>query len=446
MLRVFMAWMGVIIVGGILAACGSASQGGDTQTNWLRACETSEQCGALECVCGRCTKACESNDCSEMGADAVCVPATSPGVQELCQPTQAVPLCLKGCESTAECLSGEQCIDGGCVGEPEPPVGMGDDASGFCQLWVDSFATYMESCGCGADAAARYRATSLCETDDPFGGVAAAVARGDLRYDAAAAESLFERLDAADPLCVEEPYRDLQLDSSELYSLAGVFTGTHALGEPCTMPVSYKGGVSDCAEGVCAPDGAGNGVCIALVGPGEECDASGDENLASSSPKLCHESRPPDSDGEYESAFDFVSCVVLEAGAPAVCVTELEDGAPCSSDEICTSGRCATATDDATCQPKVVAGEACNTSGDCLTGACRYDVTPSVCGELLPDGTLCNYDDAACESGTCLTSMLCGPPPSAPVGANCATDDDCQTGTCRGGSCFADICGDHLDP
>jgi hypothetical protein len=156
--------------------------------------------------------------------------------------------------------------------------------------------------------------------------------------------------------------------------------------------------------------------------------------------------RPPDSDGEYESAFDSLGCVVLEAGMPALCVSELEDGAPCLSDEICRSGRCATIDDARLCQPKLAAGEACGTSKDCEAGACRYDLSPPTCGEPLPDGTPCNYDDAGCESGTCVGGIACGPAPTASVGSACTADEDCVTGTCRGGSCFADICGDYLDP
>jgi hypothetical protein len=303
----------------------------------------------------------------------------------------------------------------------------------------------MERCGCGAEAASRYReqAATACSADGAFGTWAAAVERGELRYDATAAAALFERLNTPDPLCVKEPFRNLRLDSLEVYSLGGVFSGTRALGEPCRSPVSYKGGINDCSEGVCASDDAGAGVCIALVGEGQQCDASGDENLLASSARLCHATRPCDSDGEYELSFDSVSCV------EGVCARELADGLPCRMNEVCSSGRCAGSAPDRTCQPKAAAGEACSSSNDCAAGACRYDLTPRVCGELLADGLPCAYDDAACASGHCSDAEsggICIPPASAAIGSACAQDGECVgDGVCRSGLCFADICGDYLD-
>ncbi len=445
MTRVLIGWFGLLLASWLLVACGESAQGGDTQTNWLHMCQASTECGDLECICGRCTKTCEASDCGDLAAQAECFPATNQGVQSLCEGSEASAMCLSGCETAAQCGSAEQCLEGACVPSTSPPVGTTDDPAGFCQLWIDSFATYMDGCGCGGDASTRYREQngSLCAVDGYFGGLAAAVERGDLRYDAAAAAALFERLDAADPTCVEEPYRDLRLDSLEVYSLAGAFTGTHALGEACSSPVTYKGGINDCSEGVCASDGASAGVCIALVGVGEECDASGDENLLASTPRLCHDTRSSDSDGEYEGSFDSVSC--LEGR----CTDELEEGQACEYDEICSSGRCyGTAPEINICQPKAAPGEACGSSSDCQTGGCRFDLTPSVCGDLLADGLPCLYDDESCASGHCggdTNGGVCMPPAAAAIGSECMLDAECTSGVCRGGLCFADICGDYLD-
>jgi hypothetical protein len=303
----------------------------------------------------------------------------------------------------------------------------------------------MERCGCGADASTRYReqAAAACAAEGPLGGLAAAVESGELRYDAAAAAALFARLDAPDPPCVKEPFRNLRLDSREVYSFAGVFSGTRALGEPCRFPVSYKGGTNDCREGVCASDDAGAGMCIALVGVGQSCDASGDENLLASSPRLCHETRACDSDGEYELSFDGVSCV------EGVCAQGLADGLACRTDEVCSSGRCTGTSPERTCQLRAAPGEACSTSNDCSAGACRYDLTPRVCGELLADGLPCAYDDAACASGRCSDADdggICIPPASSAIGSACTLDKECVgEGVCRSGLCFADICGQYLD-
>jgi hypothetical protein len=207
--------------------------------------------------------------------------------------------------------------------------------------------------------------------------------------------------------------------------------------------VTKRGGTNDCREGVCAADDSGAGVCIALVELGQQCDASGDENLLASSPRLCHATRPVDSDGEYELSFDGVSCV------QGVCAQDLADGLPCRTDEVCSSGRCTGTSPDLTCQPKAAPGEACSTSNDCSAGACRNDLTPRVCGELLADGLPCAYDDAACASGRCSgaeNGSMCIPPASSAIGSACTLDKECiGEAVCHAGVCFADICGDYLD-
>jgi hypothetical protein len=445
----------MLVTAWLALACGDTATGGDTQTNWLKMCQVSAECADLECICGVCTRPCETGDCRAMGARAICVPAAQQAAQDVCGENQARALCLAACDEATPCARGERCLAGACAPKPAAPAAP-DDPSGFCQLWLDSFAAYTETCGCGADAAARYREqnASLCAEGGPFN-LASAVEQGSLRYDAAAAQALFARLAADPPLCVEEPFRDLGLDSLEVYSLGGVFTGTRALGEPCSLPVGYKGGVSDCAEGVCASDGVEAGVCIAFVGRDQECDASGDENLVSSSARLCHETRAVDNDGEYESAFDALSCAAPTAGGASVCRRALDDGELCPSPEACKSGRCdGILPEPRTCKPKLAAGAACDTSSDCATGACRYDLTPSVCGALLPNGTACWSENAACVSGSCrggqiagaFTEYYCAAPATAAIGDACLVDEDCTTGTCRGGLCFADVCGHYLDP
>jgi hypothetical protein len=442
MAKVSIGWTVGLLASWLLMACRESAQGGDTQTNWLKECQVSTECGDLECLCGRCIEPCDARECGVAPTGATCFPATNQGVRTICEGSEAVAMCLRGCETTEQCRSAEQCLDGACVPSGAPPEEAGD-AAGFCQLWIDSFAAYMDRCGCGGDVSARYREqmASVCAVDGSFGRLAAAVEVGGLRYDAAAAANLFARLEAPDPLCVKEPYRNLRLDSLEVYSLGGVFSGTRTLGEPCSSPVSYKGGFNDCSEGVCASDGANAGVCIALVHAGDACDASGDENLLASSPRLCHATRPPDSDGEYEQSFDSLSCI------EGRCAENLENGLPCSSDEACRSGRCTGTAPARTCQPKAAAGEACSTSNDCLAGACRYDLTPRVCGDLLDDGLPCAYDDGACSSGNCSDTSdgVCIPRAAAAIGSPCMMDKECSGGVCRGGLCFADICGDYLD-
>jgi hypothetical protein len=323
----------------------------------------------------------------------------------------------------------------------------------FCELWMDEFSAYMERCACDSATVMRYRewfATS-CEPTGLLGSLPAAVAAGDFSYDGHAALSLFERLHEPDPECVEEPFLALKLDSVEIYSLAGVFLGTRALGEPCAHPVGYKGGISDCREGVCAWDGAEAGVCIAFVGLGEECDASGDENFRSTVPRLCHVQRPPDDDGEYESAFDSVMCDISAGDSLRRCVNDRTDDSACSANEVCRSEWC----DDGVCAPKVANGQPCLSHLDCSSGACQ-NAQPRVCGALLADGETCANADSACQSGFCSTvagGSVCVPPATLARGESCTLSSECMSNghghshdaACQAGTCVADICVEYAE-
>jgi hypothetical protein len=69
-------WLGLALgAWWALAACGTSHESGfDKNTNWLRSCERSSECGSdLSCVCGVCTKSCDQDDeCAGLGHDAVC--------------------------------------------------------------------------------------------------------------------------------------------------------------------------------------------------------------------------------------------------------------------------------------------------------------------------------------------------------------------------------------
>jgi hypothetical protein len=297
--------------------------------------------------------------------------------------------------------------------------------------------------------------STLCQAGGAFASLASAVEAGDLLYDPAAADALFSRLHQPEPLCVEEAFRALRLDSVELYSLGGVFRGTRAPGSPCTMAVGYKGGISDCGEGVCAPDGSGGGICIRFVGPGEECDASGDDHFDSTTARLCHDRRLADSDGEYESAFDSLSCLPTTTGSPTrVCVGQIADGEPCQHSSSCQSGACLGSPDAGLCSAKLMDGEPCAAHGDCQSGACQNG-EPRVCGAPLADAEPCEYSSEACASGFCNDldggSGFCAPAPTREVGEPCSSSAECisqghgdsSRGLCQAGVCVADICAEY---
>jgi hypothetical protein len=451
-------WYAVVLLAGVIglaSACGSTQQqGGDTQTNWLKSCTESSECGGFACICGYCAKDCTVTlDCNGTPVVTNCNDPTSAAALALCgaiAPPSGV--CLASCGGDTECASTERCVGGACVpvGTVGTEAGAAPEVQTFCEAWVEARCSYVESCGCGAAAAAQCRTefAPTCGPDGFFAGVANAVASGTVIYDPAAANALLARFQAVDPLCVEETFRDMRLTSDELYSWAGTFVGTLELGDPCSLPVGYKGGFSDCREGACAPRASGGNVCIALVGLGETCDGAGNESLDTAT-ELCFDERPSDSDGEYESAFDSLSCVPDAPGSSTlVCSRGLADGEPCYGKEACGSGRCEFVdTGAGACSPQLASGEACTDPQDCVSGVCDFSVMPNVCGTQKADGEPCTFD-GDCVNGRCLSisGMLgvCGP--GLADGETCTADINCASEVCRMGSCYADICADYLSP
>jgi hypothetical protein len=118
-----------VVLGLALAAC-SPSNGPQTgsQTNWLRACDTSEECGlGLECVCGACTATCLTDPACADLPGATCVAASDKGTIALCS-GQAPPinLCLPRCGDDT-CAAGTSCIAGVCMPTESKPAEVSID-------------------------------------------------------------------------------------------------------------------------------------------------------------------------------------------------------------------------------------------------------------------------------------------------------------------------------
>jgi uncharacterized protein YkwD len=113
-------WGGLCLV---LWACGDphSSPTVGSNTNWLKACDTTEQCGrATACHCGACTAECNSDaDCAALSG-ARCAAATDPATWSACQTVNPTfGICLPRCQP-GECGDGQVCVDGACVLEPVP--------------------------------------------------------------------------------------------------------------------------------------------------------------------------------------------------------------------------------------------------------------------------------------------------------------------------------------
>jgi glucuronoarabinoxylan endo-1,4-beta-xylanase len=105
----------------IVAACSPTENTPQTgsQTNWLRVCDSSADCGGLECLCGTCTVSCDDDAaCAELPG-ASCIAASDEGSVALCGGRAAESsLCLPRCAET--CAEGTSCIAGVCAPSAMP--------------------------------------------------------------------------------------------------------------------------------------------------------------------------------------------------------------------------------------------------------------------------------------------------------------------------------------
>jgi glucuronoarabinoxylan endo-1,4-beta-xylanase len=97
-----------------LGACQAEEPQTGSQTNWLKSCTKSEDCGDLSCVCGTCTLTCDSEEaCGDLGSSE-CVQVGDVGAVALCNGlTPEAPLCLQHCEP-GSCPDGSHCVAGVC--------------------------------------------------------------------------------------------------------------------------------------------------------------------------------------------------------------------------------------------------------------------------------------------------------------------------------------------
>ncbi len=97
-------------------SCSPGAPQTGSQTNWLSHCETSADCGELECVCGTCTTTCsEDADCASTPGSSSCVAKSETGAAAACDgEAPSFGLCLPRCDEGA-CESGAKCVADVCV-------------------------------------------------------------------------------------------------------------------------------------------------------------------------------------------------------------------------------------------------------------------------------------------------------------------------------------------
>lgn len=137
--------LAAVLLGVYAAACGPSEENVGTQTNWLRSCQSSADCGDLRCLCGVCTLRCEDDDlvCSDFPG-ASCVPADDAGATALCGGSRPRPpgLCLAECPAEG-CAKGTSCVAGVCTPTLEPNA----------QVMVDETRRFQTFAGVGSAVA-----------------------------------------------------------------------------------------------------------------------------------------------------------------------------------------------------------------------------------------------------------------------------------------------------
>lgn len=112
----------IVALFALALAVSCRAQGGDSgsQTNWLKHCEESSECGGLTCNCGVCTTLCsESRECAELSGGSCLDPSDRRAVAACDGARPLAGMCLPLCTDGA-CPEGSACLAGIC--RPSSPA------------------------------------------------------------------------------------------------------------------------------------------------------------------------------------------------------------------------------------------------------------------------------------------------------------------------------------
>lgn len=159
----------------VTPSCGGTTKAGtDSNTHWLRSCANDDDCGSLECLCGVCTRGCNSaSECIGLGAPAVCEPLSS------CTGTgHTSSVCTAECSGKSDCAAigaGLVCVDGRCEAASSGSL----DPTGSAGLEAAAAAAGGRSSGGGSDRADTGGSSSTRAGSDSGGSTVTGGAAGD---------------------------------------------------------------------------------------------------------------------------------------------------------------------------------------------------------------------------------------------------------------------------
>jgi hypothetical protein len=417
----------------VVVACTSepSKPGGDTQTNWLKACTQDSECGELSCECGVCSRPCSSSvDCAGAPVGVSCFAATSGETRAVC---------------------GENATGGMCL-QPLFGAPAATTALEFADAFYAALCEHVSNCDCGTTAVENCSALSIDDagTEGLITYALRLVEEGTVVYEPSTAEALLERL--RDPsLPCGGIGAVLGVDSFGIASFGGVFLGTVEAGGPCEFTHRKdEWGVTPCKGDLrCLKGRDGTNTCVPIAGLGEPCPVVPNDVDSS-----CMLRQMPDAKGRFGSAYKSLSCIPdAPDAATGTCQQNAPSGSPCLFDEQCASGRCAQDASSTTasdvCHSLAADGSDCLSDVNCESFFCRN----RVCVPRAGVGGACSASNH-CESDNCdttngvLSATCIEPVTPAAVGAACSDDDGCTSDYCvtttDGGTCAEPTCGPFL--
>lgn len=122
--RAHFTWASAALLSLLISGCRGEEPQVGSQTNWLLDCDSADDCGGLECICGTCTRSCSGSASCESLEGGSCIAADSQGAVALCDgKVAATDLCVIACEN-GTCPSGSACIAGVCSPDSAPTASV----------------------------------------------------------------------------------------------------------------------------------------------------------------------------------------------------------------------------------------------------------------------------------------------------------------------------------
>ena len=126
--RPSLTWLAALLLSVFMLGCSPKAADGDSQTNWLRSCDSNDGCGGMMCLCGVCTLPCKESSACDGAPGAACVRADETGAIALCggSAPPAAGLCLPTCDGVT-CADGQACVAGVCSPVPKAAADVSID-------------------------------------------------------------------------------------------------------------------------------------------------------------------------------------------------------------------------------------------------------------------------------------------------------------------------------